>query len=50
MDEFIERILEFDPSDEYHAGDPGEPGFYSAIDRVVRLLQGEIEDWQSPHG
>lgn len=56
-DKLIEKLHEFDPSDNYHEQDhfPEDDneldfarGYYAAINRVIALLRGEIEDWASP--
>lgn len=44
--DLITKILEFDPSDDYH--EFGHPGYHDAIDRVVQLIYGNIDDWTSP--
>lgn len=44
--DLVSKILEFDPSDDYH--DMGRPGYHDAIDRVVQLIYGNIQDWTSP--
>lgn len=44
----VTAMAEFDASDKYHAADAQEPGYYAAIDRCIRLVKGEITDWQSP--
>jgi len=41
----IQKILEFDPSDDYHEK---TPGYHDAMDRVVQLIYGNIDDWTSP--
>lgn len=44
-----DRVAEFDPSDAYHCDpDLDARAYYAAIDRVLRLLRGEITDWKSP--
>ncbi len=51
IEDLIKRMQEFDPSDRYHTADShyddyAEPGYYAAIDRCIRLLKGEINDWR----
>lgn len=54
-DDEIVRLIKamemFDPSDDYHRDHVGRdgPGYYSAIDRCIALVKGEITDWMSPH-
>jgi hypothetical protein len=44
----IDRIAEFDPSDEYHGGhDYDDRSYYAAIDRCVRLINGSLTDWRT---
>lgn len=44
------KVIEFDPTDEYHRGEELDAkSYYAAIDRVIALLKGEITDWQSPN-
>jgi hypothetical protein len=45
--EIINRILEFDISDDYHPDfhDPVD-AYYAAIDRVIAFLNGEINSWR----
>ncbi len=45
-----DAMLEFDPSDDYHASDLDARSYYAAVERCVRLVSGEIKDWQSPRG
>lgn len=44
----IDRIAEFDPSDEYHGGyHYDDRSYYAAIDRCVRLINGSLTDWRA---
>lgn len=49
-EELISLIAEFDPSDNYHdkdrAYDDFSAGYYAALERVDRLLKGEIKNWR----
>jgi len=45
--ELADRLREMDPSDDYHDGASlDDRSYYAAIDRAVRLVKGEISDWQ----
>jgi hypothetical protein len=45
-EELADRLLELDPSDDYHQGAWLDPSsYYAAIDRAVRIVTGELTDW-----
>ena len=53
-DRLIKALEEMDPSDEYHrdevcCDDCGlSVGYYSAIDRAIQLIRGDIKTWADP--
>lgn len=48
-DRLIKALEEMDPSDDYHRDGCGlSVGYYSAIDRAINLIRGDITTWTDP--